>query len=267
MELQKDAVNAKQVHDHGYSGLSAELYEVWLGKHAADDQAFFKRHLEKEGGLALEVGSGTGRLLIPFLLDGLHVHGIESSVDMSAICSSKASRHNINPTVYRQHMEVINIPVAYRAVFVPLCLFQSITKRDVAFETLRRFHVHLEKGGLLLITLAAPARRLAHHVDGMWRVRSNTVRPGDNAQIVLSEAASYNAFDQVETQWLKYETFNQEGVLESFIKTTSLRWYYKYEFIMMLEQAGFKDIRIYGDYQDSAATEKSDTFIFSARKQ
>ncbi len=266
MELHKENMSPKGAHDHGYSGLIAELYDAWFGKQPADDQAFFKRHLEKEGGLALEIGSGTGRLLVPYLLDGLHVHGIEPSVEMSAICSSKATRHNINPTVYRQYMEVMNIPVSYKTIFVPHCLFQTITKREIAFETLRRFYLHLDKGGLLMLSLNTPSRKLTPQTEGVWRVRSSMVRPGDHAQVVLSESIANNYFDQLETQWLKNEIAKHDGSLETFIKTANLRWYYKYEFMMMLEQVGFKDIKIYGDYTDNQATADSKTMVFSAKK-
>ena len=180
--------------------------------------------------------------------------------------SSKASRHNINPTVYRQYMEVMNIPVAYKTIFVPLCLFQSITKRDLAFETLRRFYLHLDKGGLLMLSSFIPARKLTSYTEGMWRVRSSTVRPSDHAQVILSESITCNYFDQVETQWLKYEICKQDGSIETFVKSMDLRWYHKYEFIMMLEHVGFKDIKIYGDYTDAPATARSETLIFSARK-
>ena len=55
-------------------------------------------------------------------------------------------------------------------------------------------------------------------------------------------------------------------VIESELHTMTLRWYFKYEMIMMLEQAGFRDIFIYGDYTESAATVESSETVYSAKR-
>jgi len=44
-----------------------------------------------------------------------------------------------------------------------------------------------------------------------------------------------------------------------------MRWYYKYEFIMMLEKAGFADIYLYPDYTEQSATKDSRVVIYGAR--
>jgi ubiquinone/menaquinone biosynthesis C-methylase UbiE len=59
--------------DWDYRGLAAECYDLWFGDEPFWDQAFFHDRIRRNGGVALEIACGTGRLLVPFLRDGLVV--------------------------------------------------------------------------------------------------------------------------------------------------------------------------------------------------
>ena len=44
---------------------------------------------------------------------------------------------------------------------------------------------------------------------------------------------------------------NDNGIVEkSEIKNSVIRWYGKYEIELLLQKAGFSDVKIYGDFQD-----------------
>ena len=77
--------------DWDYRGLAAECYDLWFGNEPFWDQAFFHHRVRRNGGAALEIACGTGRLLVPFLRDGLAVEGLDASAEMLAICRSKAA--------------------------------------------------------------------------------------------------------------------------------------------------------------------------------
>ena len=59
--------------DWDYRGLAAECYDLWFGDEPFWDQAFFHDRIRRNGGVALRIACGTGRLLVPFLRDGLVV--------------------------------------------------------------------------------------------------------------------------------------------------------------------------------------------------
>jgi ubiquinone/menaquinone biosynthesis C-methylase UbiE len=75
--------------DWDYRGLVAECYDLWFGDEPFWDQAFFHDRIRRNGGVALEIACGTGRLLVPFLRDGLAVQGMDASDEMLAICRAK----------------------------------------------------------------------------------------------------------------------------------------------------------------------------------
>ena len=88
--------------DWDYRGLVAECYDLWFGDEPFWDQAFFHDRIRRNGGVALEIACGTGRLLVPFLRDGLAVQGMDASDEMLAICRAKAARVGVTPTLYHQ---------------------------------------------------------------------------------------------------------------------------------------------------------------------
>jgi len=91
--------------ERDYRGLAAECYDLWFGDEPFWDQAFFSDRIRRNRGAALEIGCGTGRLLIPFLRDGVTVEGLDASAEMLAICSSKAAALGLIPTLHQQLMQ------------------------------------------------------------------------------------------------------------------------------------------------------------------
>ena len=249
-----------------YKGITVELYDLWFDHEVFKDYNFYKNYITNNGGKALEIGSGSGRLLLNYIQEGLDVHGLDSSSEMIDLCNKKAAELDISPTLHLQDMRKINIPYSFRTIYIPMYTFQLIVQRSEIFETLRRLYLHLEKGGQLLITLGAPSHLPSLTKQGTWKVLRSTVRPSDQARIVLSEAIYQNCVEQVLTKWLKYEIACNDKVVDTYIKTILLRWYHYYEFILTLEKIGFTNISVYGDYAYNRPTEKHDKWLFSAHK-
>jgi ubiquinone/menaquinone biosynthesis C-methylase UbiE len=129
--------------DWDYRGLAAECYDLWFGEEPFWDQAFFYQRLCRNGGVALEIACGTGRLLVPLLRDGLSVEGVDASAEMLEICRHKATQVGVTPILYQQLMQDLELDRQYRSIFIPACSFQILAEREEAFEALRRFRIHL----------------------------------------------------------------------------------------------------------------------------
>lgn len=109
--------------DWDYSGLAAESYDLWFGDEPFWDQAFFHDRIRQNGGVALEIACGTGRLLVPFLRDGLALRGVDASEEMLAICRTKAAQLQVSPILYQQLMQDLDLATRYRTIFIPACSF------------------------------------------------------------------------------------------------------------------------------------------------
>jgi cyclopropane fatty-acyl-phospholipid synthase-like methyltransferase len=63
----------------------------------------------------LDIGCGTGRLLLDYLAQGIDVDGVDNSPEMLARCRAKAQALGLTPRLYEQSMETLALPRAHTA--------------------------------------------------------------------------------------------------------------------------------------------------------
>lgn len=237
--------------------------------------AYFRPFVEA-GQPALDLGCGTGRLLIPYLKAGLDVDGCDISTDMLALCRERAEREGLSPDLYAQAMHELELPRRYATILV--CGgFGLGGNRDHDLEALRRIHEHLEPGGLLVLDnevpysdpdrwrywpkagrdelpepVAAAGRRRTASDGTELELRSRTVEVDPLSQRVTMEMRASASRDGVVVQ-------EETHVLEMTVYFTS-------ELGLMLERAGFSDVQLRGDYSDAEPTADTDFVVFLARK-
>lgn len=110
----------------------------------------FGARLRELGGPTLDVGCGSGRLLVPFVKAGLEVEGCDVSADMLARCRARAGAEGVSVTLHRQAAQELDLPRRYRsAIMCGVLGLGSVRAHDQ--EALRRVYAHLEPGGTLLL--------------------------------------------------------------------------------------------------------------------
>lgn len=168
----------------------------------------------------------------------------------------------VSPVVYEQYMQDLQLPGKYKTIYIPLASFMLVIDREEALRALRQMRHHLEKGGQVIIPLFMPREQLSNPKKE-WTVRRVGER-SDGARIVLNQESEIAFNEQVQTNWNRYEIYKDDVMIESRLTTSRLRWYYKHEFSMMLEFAGFTEVSIYGDYNCSPLLDDQSFMIFRA---
>jgi len=250
-----------------YDGIAAEMWDLMGGDDAGPELEFFARRIQEIPGTALDLTCGSGKHLLRLLKMGLDVEGADASEAMLLNCRRKAERQGLKPALYKQSMQTLDLPRTYTTIFISEGSFQLLADRQDAIEALKRFHLHLEPGGQLLIETFLPDEAFQTEPSTQVKVWSPTTRLRDGATItphVWTESA--DRLEQVKVEKRRNEASIAGQVIESELHTMRLRWYFKHELIMMLEQAGFSDIFLYGDQSDEAASAKSTVITYRARK-
>jgi SAM-dependent methyltransferase len=138
--------------DYEYRGLLAEAWDLFRGDTSNwDDRPFYLEVIRAEGEPVLDVGCGTGRLLLDYLAEGIDVEGVDVSAEMLALCRAKAEQLGLAPALYEQSMEELDLPRQYRTIIVPSSSFQLVLDPDDARRALRRLAGHLEPEGVLVL--------------------------------------------------------------------------------------------------------------------
>jgi SAM-dependent methyltransferase len=249
-----------------YTGLGAIAWELFSGEEPGADHDFFRRLIEASGGPALDVGCGTGRLLLPYLSAGLEVEGVDPSADMLAICRQRAEARGLTPILYQQTMQALDLPRRYRTIFVPCGTIQLVVERDEAFEALRRFHAHLEPGGTLVLTVFNRWRERAEEQLDEWKSRARAPLPDGTELAKHARTETCNLVEQTLTMTVRYQRLREEQVIEEQLCLAPERWYFKHEMTLMLEKLGFRDVRVTGNYTDAEFSDPHYVMAFIATR-
>ncbi|HZG65094.1 MAG TPA: class I SAM-dependent methyltransferase, partial [Herpetosiphonaceae bacterium] len=106
--------------DYEYRGLMAQAWDLLRGDTSQwPDRFFYLDAIGRFGLPVLDVGCGTGRLLLDYLAQGIDVDGVDNSPEMLALCRAKAATLALTPTLHEQTMETLALPRRYRTIIVP----------------------------------------------------------------------------------------------------------------------------------------------------
>src|SRR5918998_5197414 len=78
-----------------YTGLAATAWDLFSTDEVGPDDAFLRAIVAQYGEPALDIGCGSGRLLLPMLGEGVDIDGVEPSPDMLAICRERAAESGL----------------------------------------------------------------------------------------------------------------------------------------------------------------------------
>jgi SAM-dependent methyltransferase len=247
-----------------YQGLAAEVYDDWH-KEPLPDRDFYRRWIEEDGRPALEVASGTGRLLLEYLAAGLEVEGLDASPDMVAICRRKAEERGLDLVLHETLMQEMDLGKRYGTIYVPFRTFMVLTDRDVVLEALRRFREHLDEGGKLFISLFVPSYPITVEQKGRWTVGGRFER-ADGSVVMISESVTNDLVEQLKTVRFRIDIYEDRVLTRTELQEFRMRWYFKYEFALLLEKAGFRDVFAHGDYTDEEVRSGQGEMTFRATR-
>jgi SAM-dependent methyltransferase len=245
------ATSGSMTEDYEYRGLMAQAWDLLRGDTSEwPDRAFYRALIEQGGGPVLDVGCGTGRLLLDYLAAGLDVDGVDNSPEMLALCRAKAAAANIDVAshLFEQEMATLALPRRYATIIVPSSSFQLMTDAPTAAQAMTRFFEHLAPGGILVMSIMSkvwPGRRTPAHMQRSdWHRLVERQRPEDSATIRRWVRARHDLVQQLQHEENRYELLHDGVVVEteSHVRSPTLRWYTQAQAIACYEQAGFTNV-------------------------
>ena len=239
--------------------------------------AFYRSTIERAGQPALDLACGAGRLLLPLLRAGLDVDGCDLSPDMLARCHDLTARDGLVPALSAQAMHELDLPRAYRTIFV--CdSFGLGGLRAHDAEALRRCHAHLAPGGALVLNIYPPygdaavwpswrpERRLG--LPEGWPETGDRRRLGDGDELELrARMLDLDPLEQRLTRQINARLWRAGALVAEEERSLLENLYFRNELLLMLDQAGFADVAVLGGYAGEPATPESAMLVFVARKQ
>jgi ubiquinone/menaquinone biosynthesis C-methylase UbiE len=254
--------------DYDYYGLVASTWDVWRDDTANwDDRFFFLDIVRQYGQPALDVGCGTGRIILDYLSEGIDIDGLDNSPEMLAICRAKADRLGLSPILYQQRMETLELPRTYRSILAPSSTLQLVTDLELARNTLQRFFSHLQPGGVFVTSFGFDWRE-GEPLDTGWELIFEKPRPEDGA-IVRSWGREWREPEQ--QLWHAEQRFEVElngEIIQSEHQRRSPegRWYTQAQASQLFRDAGFTNIQLFHEFTPEPVLENDRLFCVLGMK-
>lgn len=254
--------------DYEYQGLMATTWDLFRGDTSAwEDKFFYLELIRQYGEPVLDVGCGTGRLVLDYLGQGLDVDGVDNSPDMLAICQEKADQLGLTPNLYQQGMESLDLPHKYQTILVPSSSFQLVTDPTLAQQALKRFYDHLEPSGILVMSFMImwqPGD--AKQLD--WTLILEVPRPEDKTVVRRWLKNWLDVENKLEHTEDRYEIMRDDDVItsEHHQWSPATRWYSQGQATQLYQDAGFTNIQVFKGFTHEPATEVDTVFTVLGQK-
>jgi SAM-dependent methyltransferase len=233
----------------------AELYDHVVPYKERPDVAFFVEAAKESGGPVLEVGSGTGRVLIPTAREGIEITGLDLSDHMLNVCREALNKESKEVqdrvALIKSDMRDFDLKKTFSLVTSPFRPFQHLLTVEDQINCLNCVRRHLNPGGVFILDLFNPS--LTH------LTRDNLGEEVDfEPEFTTSEGVkirrcnktvSRDLFNQINQVELIYYLTHPDGREERLVHAFSMRYLYRFEAEHLLVRCGFEVEEVFGDYE------------------
>lgn len=227
-----------------YHSLEAELHDAfWDAEDDASEVRLMAEFLKKHPGPALEVGSGSGRLMFPLVKAGHDIEGLELSPDMIALGKIRARKLGVEPVVHQGDMTCWHAGRRYAAVLAPAFTLQLAADPEAV---LRHWHSLLENHGGLYLTVFMPyAELLGDLPEDAWYPDHQATLPDGR----VGRLETRHHLDRGKQLLHREHRYSLDGTppLTHESKQT-IRWIEHGEMLSLLERTGFRVDRCFLDF-------------------
>ena len=255
-----------------YTPAIVDSYDVVYGRLRTDDIAFYVDLALHANGPVLELGCGTGRILIPSAQAGATMTGLDHSELMLAACRRKADAlpADVRARIVLKPGDMTDFQLGRRfgLITIPFRAFSHLITVDQQLACLACVRRHLATGASLVFDVFDPnMQRLTDLKRGE--------ETEDCPESPLADGRSVRRTNRVTAVDLAAQTFqvefnyyfkDQDGRSEHARESFPLRFYFRDELERLLARAGFEVVALYGWYDRSALSSESREMIFLTRK-
>lgn len=232
---------------------AAEYYD--LNPDIPRDTPFYMARIAAPNVRVLEIGCGTGRILVPLAASCGYIHGIDKSEAMLRICRRKLAHNNVPAD--RAHVQVgditdFDLACTFDMVIAPYRVLQNLEtdcEVDGLFTCMRR---HLAPDGTCILNVFHPNRsREAMKTDWCrteevlaWQVRRDSRQFTCHDRRPRCDPEKMILYPE-----LVYRTHEGGQLIDEVVLPIAMRCYYPDEFEALIRHHGFAVRNRWGGYR------------------
>ncbi len=258
---------------HAEYSFTAEFYDYVVPYRNRPDIRFFLEAARQASGPILEMGCGTGRVLIPTARAGFEIVGLDLSPLMLTTCREKLSRE---PAEVRARVRLVEADMRdfdlgqeFSLVTIPFRSFQHLITVEDQLSCLACIHRHLAEGGRFILDLFNPY--LPRLVEEQYLTETEEepefTMPDGRKVVRRNRTVARDLFRQIQEIELIYYVTHPDGRKERLVDRFPMRYLFRFEAEHLLARCGFRVEEVYADFDKSPYGSKyPGELIFIARK-
>ena len=253
-----------------HHGLVAKWWAEFNRDWHSDEIEYFKHVIERSGQPALDVGCGTGRILVPCVEAGMEVHGSDASEEMIRLCRARLSSRSLATDLTVASTHELDLGQSYSTV-ISCGVFGVGTTREEDLEGLRRIRNHLTPGGRFIFDVYLPGENSKDWLTwtkdhrpplpSRWS-KPETRKTSDGDELVLqTRTIAFDPMEQYSIREIRVKQYRDQELVNCHQYRVRLNAYFKNEIQLMLKTAGFGRVEMKGGLGDSKPTAYKDYYL------
>lgn len=233
-----------------------------------DDLLFFSELAAEHDGPILDVGCGTGRVLLHMAQEGHSVHGVDDSAQMLAVLARKldAFPHLRTFVTYAQaDILTYEAPQPYALILLSYNALMHFHDQDRQIALLNNLRRMVDEDGLLVIDLPNAGETFATQDTDAILLDRSFIDP-ETGHLVMLQSHSYldRTTQRLRVQWI-YDEIGEDGTVKRLVVPHILRYYFQPEIALLLQVTGWEVEAVYGDVDESPYEDGCPRMVVLAR--
>lgn len=242
---------------YGDYRLIADVYDYVVPYRERPDVDFYVDAATEAKGPVLEIGSGTGRILIPTARAGVEIVGLDLSRHMMDVCRERLENEpqevRSRVRLVQAEMRDFDLDQTFGLVTMPFRPFQHLTTVEDQISCLRSIHRHLRPEGRLIFDIFNPSLEAL--------VRDNLGEEfGEEPEFTLPDGrritrrhkiVARDPFQQINDVELIYDVRHPDGREERLVHAFQMRYLFRFEAEHLLARCGFAVEHLYAGFDKS----------------
>lgn len=238
----------------------ARYYDL-IHKELKDDILFATKLASRFGDPILELGCGTGRLILPLARTGHEVTGLDNSAAMLEIARShvQADREEVQQRIrlINEDMTLFQLKQRFGLIVIAHNTLMHLTQDQVK-SCLNCVRNHLEPTGRLIIDVENPAITADPSDDELLILERLMVEPTSDNNILQMSSSWVDQQAQIRhVTWIFDSSPRNGGPTNRTVVETKLHYFSAHQYEVIIDSIGLVLKDLFGDYDSTPYSEES----------
>lgn len=256
--------------------ISAKHYDAAYAKLAEEqllvDLPFYVELAKASGGPVLEIGCGTGRVLLSIAREGIEIEGVDNSGPMLGVLRRhlKAESPEVRNRVHLHEGDMRNFGLErkFPLVIIPFRPMQHMYTMEDQLAALRTAAAHLDDGGRLAFDVFYPKFEMIPAGMGEEVLELEWRMDGNPLKIVRRylRKESYDKIAQTFSATFLFRTYYGDSLVEEETEPLKMSYYTYPQVRALFLLAGLEPVAEYGSFAKASLDSNATDMIFVLRR-